>query len=164
MIESFNAIKESLPYLLQGGVITLVIVVGAMSLGLVLGLCMAVGQVYGHPFLKRVIGVYIWFFQGKFFRYHHAGKGNTGGKPAVFAISSGQNFYIKINNRQGHGFFLRKKDKKKADKNFTALEFGLAVTLKTQGEKKNLHELQGTYYFNSLIFFIKLTNFFYQTH
>jgi len=64
MIESFNAIKESLPYLLQGGVITLVIVVGAMALGLVLGLCMAVGQVYGHPFLKRVIGVYIWFFQG----------------------------------------------------------------------------------------------------
>ena len=25
---------------------------------------MAVGQVYGHPVVKRVIGVYIWFFQG----------------------------------------------------------------------------------------------------
>ncbi|MCP3943966.1 MAG: amino acid ABC transporter permease [Desulfobacteraceae bacterium] len=64
MIESFNAVKQSLPYLLQGGWITIVIVTGAMIMGFFMGLCMAVGQVYGPSVLKRVIGVYIWFFQG----------------------------------------------------------------------------------------------------
>jgi polar amino acid transport system permease protein len=64
MQESLNVIKESLPYLLQGGLITIGIVTGAMALGLILGLSMAVGQVYGGKILKKTIGVYIWFFQG----------------------------------------------------------------------------------------------------
>jgi len=64
MQESLLIIKESLPYLLTGGLITLVIVTGAMGIGLVMGLSMAVGQVYGTKFLKRIIGVYIWIFQG----------------------------------------------------------------------------------------------------
>ncbi|MCG8565641.1 MAG: amino acid ABC transporter permease [Desulfobacterales bacterium] len=64
MLESFNTVKDALPYLLQGGLITILIVVGAMALGLVLGLSMAVGQVYGGKSLKRIIGTYIWFFQG----------------------------------------------------------------------------------------------------
>lgn len=63
-MESLNTIKEALPYLLQGGMITLVIVVGGMFIGLVLGLSMAVGQVYGGKPLRRMIGLYIWFFQG----------------------------------------------------------------------------------------------------
>ena len=64
MLESLNTVKDALPYLLQGGLITIVIVVGAMALGLVLGLSMAVGQVYGGKAIKRIIGTYIWFFQG----------------------------------------------------------------------------------------------------
>ncbi len=64
MLESLNTVKDALPYLLQGGLITIVIVIGAMGLGLVLGLSMAVGQVYGAPPLRRWIGIYIWFFQG----------------------------------------------------------------------------------------------------
>lgn len=63
MVESLNVIQESLPYLLQGSLITMVIVTGAMLLGLILGLSMAVGHVYGGKALKRVIGAYIWFFQ-----------------------------------------------------------------------------------------------------
>ena len=53
-----------LPYLLQGSLVTLIVVVGAMGLGLVLGVPLAVGQVYGHPALRRVIAVYVWFFRG----------------------------------------------------------------------------------------------------
>lgn len=64
MQESLIIIKESLPYLLKGGLITLVIVIGAMAIGLVMGLSMAVGQVYGTRFFKRIISIYIWIFQG----------------------------------------------------------------------------------------------------
>ncbi|MFA5904698.1 MAG: amino acid ABC transporter permease [Desulfobacula sp.] len=64
MPESLSIIKGALPYLLSGSLITAVIVTGAMAVGLILGLSMAVGQVYGTPILKRVIGLYVWFFQG----------------------------------------------------------------------------------------------------
>lgn len=64
MLESLNVIQESLPYLLKGSLITVAIVTGAMALGLILGLSMAVAQVYGNTLLKKIVGVYIWFFQG----------------------------------------------------------------------------------------------------
>jgi len=61
---SLIAIRDALPYLLRGSLVTLIVVVGAMGLGLVLGVPLAVGQVYGHPALRRVIAVYVWFFRG----------------------------------------------------------------------------------------------------
>ncbi len=64
MPESLIAIKDALPYLLQGSLVTLIVVAGAMALGLTIGVPLAVGQVYGHPALRRVIGVYVWFFRG----------------------------------------------------------------------------------------------------
>jgi polar amino acid transport system permease protein len=64
MPESLTAIIDALPYLLEGSVVTLVVVAGAMGLGLVFGVPLAVGQVYGHPALRRTIGIYIWFFRG----------------------------------------------------------------------------------------------------
>jgi polar amino acid transport system permease protein len=64
MPESLIAIKDALPYLLQGSLVTLIVVAGAMALGLTVGVPLAVGQVYGHPALRRVIGVYVWFFRG----------------------------------------------------------------------------------------------------
>jgi len=64
MLESLMVIKDALPYLLMGSMVTIGIVIGAMTLGLVLGLSMAVGHVYGGKILKRVISIYIWFFQG----------------------------------------------------------------------------------------------------
>lgn len=63
-MDSLNVIKDALPYLLQGSLITFIIVGGGMFLGFILGLSMAVGQVYGGSILKRSIGAYIWFFQG----------------------------------------------------------------------------------------------------
>jgi len=64
MPESLIAIKDALPYLLQGSLVTLIVVAGAMALGLTIGVPLAVGQVYGHPALRRAIGVYVWFFRG----------------------------------------------------------------------------------------------------
>jgi len=64
MPESLIAITDALPYLLEGAGVTLIVVIGAMALGLALGVPLAVGQVYGHPVLRRVVGVYVWFFRG----------------------------------------------------------------------------------------------------
>jgi len=58
------AIRDALPYLLEGSLVTLIVVAGAMILGLVLGVPLAAAQVYGHPALGRVIAVYVWFFRG----------------------------------------------------------------------------------------------------
>ncbi len=64
MPESLTAVIDALPYLLQGAMVTLVVVVGAMALGFALGAPLAVGQVYGHPVLRRFIAIYVWFFRG----------------------------------------------------------------------------------------------------
>lgn len=64
MPESLNAVIDALPYLLAGSGVTLIVVAGAMSLGMFLGLPLAVAQVYGHPALRRIAGVYVWFFRG----------------------------------------------------------------------------------------------------
>jgi polar amino acid transport system permease protein len=64
MPESVSVVLDALPYLLQGAMITVVIVAGAMALGLTLGIPLAVGQVYGRPWVRAVIAVYVWFFRG----------------------------------------------------------------------------------------------------
>lgn len=64
MTESFIAIYDALPYLLKGSLVTIGLVIGAMGLGLCLGTVLAIGQVYGSTFIKRLVGVYIWFFRG----------------------------------------------------------------------------------------------------
>jgi len=62
--ESLLAIKEALPYVLQGSLVTAVVVIGALGLGLAAGVPMAVGSVYGPGWLRRLIGLYVWFFRG----------------------------------------------------------------------------------------------------
>ncbi|MDD4072588.1 MAG: amino acid ABC transporter permease [Desulfobacterales bacterium] len=64
MLDSLVTIKEALPYLLQGALVTISAVAGAMGLGLVLGITMAVGQVYGNRLIRTLVGVYVWFFRG----------------------------------------------------------------------------------------------------
>jgi polar amino acid transport system permease protein len=64
MPESLIAVGDALPYLVRGAGVTLIVVVGAMVLGLALGVPLAVGQVYGHTVLRRAIGLYVWFFRG----------------------------------------------------------------------------------------------------
>ncbi|WP_292730526.1 amino acid ABC transporter permease [Methanoculleus sp.] len=52
------------PYLLSGVAATLGLVLAALGLGVLVGLPMALGQVYGSRPVRSVIGVYVWFFRG----------------------------------------------------------------------------------------------------
>jgi polar amino acid transport system permease protein len=64
MMETLNVLLEALPYVLQGGAVTVLAVVGAMFLGLFIGVPLAVAQVYGSAPLRFLSGLYVWFFRG----------------------------------------------------------------------------------------------------
>jgi polar amino acid transport system permease protein len=64
MTEAITAIFDALPYILQGALVTAGIVIGAMVLGLLAGIPMAVAQVYGKKTIRAIIGLYVWFFRG----------------------------------------------------------------------------------------------------
>ncbi|MBR5882283.1 MAG: amino acid ABC transporter permease [Mailhella sp.] len=59
-----STIFEALPYILEGTLVTILLVVGALSLGFCLGVPMAVAQVYGPKPVSRLVGFYVWFFRG----------------------------------------------------------------------------------------------------
>ena len=60
----FSPVAEAFPYLLQGTLVTIVLVLGALALGFCLGLPLAVIQAYGPRPAARLVGVYVWFFRG----------------------------------------------------------------------------------------------------
>ena len=60
----FSTIAEAFPYILQGTLVTIVLVLGALALGFCLGLPLAVIQAYGRRPAARLVGVYVWFFRG----------------------------------------------------------------------------------------------------
>jgi polar amino acid transport system permease protein len=64
MMDGLIAVRDAFPYLLQGSLVTLAVVVGAMIFGLMVGVPLAVGQVYGSRNLARCIAAYVWFFRG----------------------------------------------------------------------------------------------------
>lgn len=64
LMDSLIAVREALPYLVQGAAVTITAVVGAMGLGLLIGVPMAVGQVYGNRPVRFLVGLYVWFFRG----------------------------------------------------------------------------------------------------
>lgn len=64
MQEALTAIWEALPYMLSGIWYTLALVLGAMGVGLVLGIPLAVGQVYGGFLTRRLVKTYVWLFRG----------------------------------------------------------------------------------------------------
>lgn len=64
MQEYVIAITDALPYLLQGALVTISLVLGALMLGLILGILLAAGQVYGNTAIRSIVGVYVWFFRG----------------------------------------------------------------------------------------------------
>ncbi len=59
-----TAVVEGLPYVLGGVGVTLAVVGGALAMGLALGLQLALAQVYGPRWLRRLTGIYVWFFRG----------------------------------------------------------------------------------------------------
>ena len=63
-MEYLIAVGDALPYLLRGALVTIGLVLGAMGLGLVVGVALAVGQVYGKAYVRRLVGLYVWFFRG----------------------------------------------------------------------------------------------------
>jgi polar amino acid transport system permease protein len=54
----------AIPFLLRGTGVTLGLVVGALLIGFVLGVPMAVAEVYGGKLLARFMNLYVWFFRG----------------------------------------------------------------------------------------------------
>jgi polar amino acid transport system permease protein len=64
MGDYLQAIGDALPYLLQGSLVTIALVMGAMALGLVIGVILAVGLVYGPPHVRALFNLYVWFFRG----------------------------------------------------------------------------------------------------
>jgi polar amino acid transport system permease protein len=64
MLTSLTVIADSLPYLLLGTINTAGIVIVAMVIGLVLGIAIAVGLVYGNRPIRYLFGLYVWFFRG----------------------------------------------------------------------------------------------------
>jgi len=64
MSEGLSTVINALPYMLQGSAVTVLVVVGAMALGLTLGVPLALGQVYGRTWVRRIVGFHVWFFRG----------------------------------------------------------------------------------------------------
>lgn len=64
MNETVTVLLDALPYVLQGAAVTVTAVVGAMFLGLFIGVPLAVGQVYGSRAVRLLCGLYVWFFRG----------------------------------------------------------------------------------------------------
>ena len=64
MNETVTVLIDALPYVLQGAAVTVTAVVGAMFLGLFIGVPLAVGQVYGRGPVRTLCGLYVWFFRG----------------------------------------------------------------------------------------------------
>ncbi len=53
-----------MPYILMGSFITLYLVIGALFIGFIIGLPLAIGQVYGSRITRLAISLYVWFFRG----------------------------------------------------------------------------------------------------
>lgn len=64
MSTGLAAVIDAFPYMLGGSLVTILVVLGAMGIGLILGVPLAVGQVYGGLLVRRVVGFYVWFFRG----------------------------------------------------------------------------------------------------
>ena len=64
MVESLLNVIEALPNILAGSVVTISIVACSLSLGFVLGVPLAVGQVYGSRPARCGVAAFAWFFRG----------------------------------------------------------------------------------------------------
>ncbi len=64
MFETLSTIVSALPYILVGSFATMAIVCCALALGFMLGVPLAVAQVYGGPPGRWLVGFYVWIFRG----------------------------------------------------------------------------------------------------
>lgn len=56
-------IWEYLPYIVSGAAWTLLLVSGSLAIGFIVGLPIAIGQVYGNRAIKTPLDIYVWFFR-----------------------------------------------------------------------------------------------------
>ncbi len=63
-VHILSTIIEAFPYILEGTLVTVVLVAGALSLGFILGVPMAVTQVYAPRPAAMLVSFYVWFFRG----------------------------------------------------------------------------------------------------
>lgn len=56
-------LAEFLPYILSGVTWTLGLVAGGLAIGFVMGLLVAIGQIYGGKEIKGFVHAYVWFFR-----------------------------------------------------------------------------------------------------
>ena len=63
-VSAVQASWDALPYILGGLWWTAGLIVGAMAVGLALGVPLAVLHVYGGPVARRLVAVYVWLFRG----------------------------------------------------------------------------------------------------
>ncbi len=64
MQEFLTLLGNAIPILLQGAVVTLQIAAVSLLLGVVIGLPVGIGRVYGPRWLQRILGAYVTLFQG----------------------------------------------------------------------------------------------------
>ncbi|MFP4266997.1 MAG: amino acid ABC transporter permease [Spirochaetaceae bacterium] len=57
-------IARAIPFLLKGTYTTLGLVGGSLFFGFLLGVPLALGEVYGNRILARAVRLYVWFFRG----------------------------------------------------------------------------------------------------
>lgn len=63
-MDSFSVVINALPAILSGMLVTVGNVTISLGMGLILGIPLAVAQVYGGPWLRRLVEIYVWFFRG----------------------------------------------------------------------------------------------------
>ncbi|NLW81750.1 MAG: amino acid ABC transporter permease [Desulfovibrionales bacterium] len=64
MNETLTVLLDALPFVIEGAAVTVTAVLGAMFLGLFIGVPLAVGQVYGGRAVRFICDTYVWFFRG----------------------------------------------------------------------------------------------------
>ena len=63
-MHSLQVVYDALPSILAGSLVTVSNVALSLFMGLLLGVPMAVSQVYGGAWLRRLVALYVWFFRG----------------------------------------------------------------------------------------------------
>ena len=63
-MNSLLLVYNALPSILSGSLVTVGNVTLSLTMGLLLGVPLAVAQVYGGPWLRRLVALYVWFFRG----------------------------------------------------------------------------------------------------
>ena len=63
-MDSLTVVLSALPAILAGSFVTIGNVTAFLAMGLVLGVPLAVGQVYGNQWVRRLVALYVWFFRG----------------------------------------------------------------------------------------------------